>query len=199
MIIMDNTSNYYPFIELKRLELNYIISMDKISWWLLKYDDEFKLQSGVNFTSPVLDKTENEKLFVKLYELLDELAMVYNKIERYEVAIKEYHEIKNIKGGLLAWVKKYEYLGDHNYYYIPIEYVSDTQDCLKVKTYYNESPTVFIEKQAFNYLLEFIEIFDELYWINEIYKEGELYIKFYMEFNESRPDELLDFDMDTLI
>lgn len=139
---MKLLNNYLQ--ELKSLSADSIISIDKVEFWLLKYQDEYNhlkyLREGE--LPPLSNDATAEDKFIELYEQLDEVSR-YHRFEPYcKEQLEIYTSIKNDTEKLDKWLSTNE-----NFYYeelIPfsvnyLDYLGNKKEYhLKVFSYLNE-------------------------------------------------------------
>ena len=170
--------------ELKELSNKDGVSVSKIEWWLLKYDELYKrtydfvysqhlvdLEDGSTMRlPPCINETDEEK-FLDLYDALDEVCS-FNKDEGYfEQELITYHNISDSKDEVIDWVKKNKYFGADKYI-----------GFLDAYLYYSKDPNylyvdiismkIYIDQKDFINTIEFLEIFNELYYEQEILQEN---------------------------
>ena len=151
---MKLLNNYLQ--ELKSLSADSIISIDKVEFWLLKYQDEYNhlkyLREGELPPLPN-DATEEDK-FLDLYEQLDEVSR-YHKYEPYcKEQLEIYTSIKNDTEKLEKWLSTNE-----NFYYEELihfsvnylDYLGDNKKYhLKVFSYLSEDLDLYVNGEDFD-------------------------------------------------
>lgn len=139
-------------------------SIQEVEWWLLKYSDTFK-------------KDKENADFYELYSQLDELTE-YHKLENY--AKEQLNEFKRIKGcqeKIKQWLIKNEKIASQNLACLLTDYLDysvNEKDNVNLLTYRNgkEEIEIFVDRQDFRNLIEFKELFDELYYVKKLYPKG---------------------------
>ncbi|MBU2950422.1 hypothetical protein KO493_06920 [Tamlana agarivorans] len=155
--------------------------------WLLKYDVFYKdlkynwqcptLNCQYKFTGCCSCEAKQETfIFLSLYQKLLEFSY-YHKYEAYVLnELHVYNSIKNDKSQVRSWVVKNEKIAGnacfeflmtyHAYNDAPIELLVVGDGLLGFE--------VFIDHKDFISLIQFLQTFDELFWIQKIYPESEI-------------------------
>lgn len=150
--------------ELISLSVDSIISIDKVEFWLLKYQDKYNhLKSLREGELPPLsnDAAEDDK-FLDLYEHLEEVSRYY----RFEPSCKEqleiYASIKNDTVKVWKWLSTnkdfyYEELIHFSLNYL--DYLgNDKQYHLKIFSYLNKDLELYINGKDFELIKEIEKI-----------------------------------------
>ncbi|MBX2959379.1 MAG: hypothetical protein KF732_05415 [Flavobacteriales bacterium] len=167
------------FLSLKSGE---IYSMNRIEWWLLKYADFYKetcqnlleLEDAPIVRLPqFIETTENDK-FLNLYKALETISDFHRNEDYFELQMIDYQKIKHSKTDLRNWVAKNEKLVADKYVCFLIDYLdySANAEHLNVFVHTLKEIDVYIDRQDFKNTIEFLEIFNELYWVQEILPES---------------------------
>src|SRR5690554_6619279 len=172
------------FINLSKTSL---YSIKKIEWWLLKYSDTYKeiiafnkskyvtirLDDGTISKLPPLNESTEHRVFLDLYRRLDDISKFHRYEDYFEQQMNEYCKIKNSHYELKKWVAKNEDLGASNFVLFLVDYLdySEHPEHLNVYLPYSKELDLYIERKDFKNMIEFLEIFDELYWVQEILPE----------------------------
>ncbi|GAA4244942.1 MULTISPECIES: hypothetical protein [Winogradskyella] len=175
--------------DLQKLSKNDIYSISKIEWWLLKYSGFYKkiyefVYSQHLFTSedgsvirlpPIGNPTDDEK-FLELYKALETISEFYKNEKYLEQEMVGYQKIKNSKSDLKKWVAKNENLGAEKYVCFLIDYLdydeNDQEEHLIIFVSNLKELNIYVDRQDFKNTIEFLEIFNELYWVQEILPEN---------------------------
>lgn len=170
----------------KTLEGQNPISISKINWWLLKYSNLQKrilhfidskkelieLENGlVAHISLLDDSTYNSyKKFLNLYYALKTISEFQINEKYFEQEMNIYHGIKSSKKDLKNWVAKNEYFGTEIYACFIIDYLdySENPENLNVYVHSSKELDLYIDRQDFKNTIDFIEIFNKLYYLDQI-------------------------------
>ena len=163
---------YYQMF--KEIDQPYV-SMNKIEWLLLKYIDEFErllvcLEGIDDDLFDIYDDTLFVDIFLKFEELSEyyrfesyckEQVIDYMNNCRFERSLQKDWAIKNEGVAVFdLWVFEFTYLEpDRNKEYFKIKHVN--QNLFNIN----------IDKNDFRYIIRFLEIFEELYWGQQILPE----------------------------
>ena len=176
--------------ELLQLNKNKIFSINRIEWWLLKYSnfyrqvldfiesekEIFELGHRSNVRLPPLKEatSNSEKKFLILYEALDTVSEFHRYEKYFQQEILKYHKIKYSKSDLKNWVAKNETLGTEKYVCFLIDYLDYSENPVHLNIYLNtlNELNIYIDRQEFKNTIDFLEIFNELYWVQEILPES---------------------------
>ena len=176
-------------IELFDFQENGVLTMPIIEWWLLKYSDFYKttydfVYSQHLFTTddgsvirlPPFGKPTDEEKFLDLYKALDTISEFHRNEKYFAQEMVDYHKIKNSHSELKNWVAKNEGLGADKYVCFLINYLdydeNDQEEHLSVYVHSAEEIDIYIDRQDFKNTIDFLEIFNELYWVQEILPEN---------------------------
>ncbi|GGZ92187.1 hypothetical protein [Algibacter mikhailovii] len=170
-------------------ELNFLINQSTVSvaeveWWLLKYSDYVKeINNNCNCCSKtdelpcVCKRTENEKTTLEVFYNLDELTQ-YHRIEKYaNEQIIEFKQLNKNPKEVKKWLIKNEKIASQDLACFLIDYLDyseNEKDNINLLAYRNENYKieVFVDRKDFENLIEFKELFDELYYAKKLYPEG---------------------------
>ncbi len=153
--------------ELKYLSTDSIISIDKVEFWLLKYQDNYNhlksLREGELL--PLSNYATAEDKFVDLYEKLDEVS----RYHKFESCCKEqleiYASIKNDTEKVEKWLSTNEYFYYEELIHFAVKYLdylgNDKDYNLKVFSHFNKDLEFFINGKDFESTIEFIEKFNQ--------------------------------------
>jgi hypothetical protein len=139
-------------------------NIQEIEWWLLKYSDIFKSEK------------ENAE-FYELYTHLDELT-VYHRFEKYaNEQLNEFEKISKNQENIKYWLIKNEKIASQDLACFLIDYLDYSEnetDNINLLAYRNEKNKIeiFVNRRDFENLIEFKELFDELYYVKKLYPEG---------------------------
>ncbi|MBK5193967.1 MAG: hypothetical protein JJE07_12325 [Flavobacteriaceae bacterium] len=175
-------------LEFQHLGRNDIYSIVKIEWWLLKYSDIqkvthdlvysqhlFQEEDGTTIRLPPFGKKSEKEKFLDLYEALDSISQFHKNENYFEQQMVLYCQIKRAPSDLKKWVAKNEKLGADNYACFLLDYLDydeeEKVEHLSVFVPSLKEINIFVELQDFKHTINFLEIFNELYWVEEILKE----------------------------
>lgn len=165
------------------------LSIAKVEWWLLKYSDFYKrtydfvhnqhlftTDDGSIIRLPPFGKPTDREKFLDLYESLDKISELYRTEKYFEREMVVYQKIKNSQSDLKHWVAKNEELGANKYVCFLIDYLdydkNDEEVNLKIFILESKELEIYIDRQDFKNTIDFLEIFNELYWVQEILPEN---------------------------
>jgi len=166
-----------------------ILSINKIEWWLLKYSENYKETYNLIYSQnlfeladgsivrlpPCVKPTTSQEKFVELYEVLSTIADLHRNEEYFKEEIIIYHSVKDSQSELKKWITKNETFGADKYVCFFIDYLDYDEDerveHLKIFVQCIKELDIFIERRNFKHTIEFLEIFNELYWVQEILPE----------------------------
>lgn len=197
MIPQDN-----PLIDFKNLQENGIYSIEKIELLLLEYGDYYKdLKSywvcsnkecllkygGFCFCKHKTD----EDIFLKLYEELDELSQYHRKENYFKQELDTYFKVKDDPIELKKLIVRNEFIGADECFMFLIEYHDYCAHPIHLKILTNKllGYEVFVDRDDFKSTIEFLDIFNTLFWEKEIYPESEILVRIKKELKESEPPE----------
>lgn len=187
-------------------DLKSLFSIQEIEWWLLKYSDLYKEckdtydakhsdpifrnDDGSVIRLPSMGNPSYIEKVLDLYEALDTLTEYHKDEQYFEQELVEYQKIKSSKPNLKKWVAKNESLGADKYICFLIEYLDYDKDGqeehLKVSVYTSKEIEIYINRQDFKNTIDFLEIFNELFWRQEIYPESSILTRIEKEMNENK-------------
>ncbi|WP_418637842.1 hypothetical protein [Winogradskyella sp.] len=163
------------------------LSIAKVEWWLLKYSDFYKKTSDIVYNQhffttddgsvirlpPLGEPTDQEK-FLDLYQALDTICEFHRNEKYFEQELTEYKKIKDSQSDLKKWIAKNEDLGTEKYVCFLVDYLDYSENAKHLSVYVHSSKNleIYIDQQDFKNTIEFLEIFNELYWEKEILPES---------------------------
>lgn len=139
-------------------------SIQGVEWWLLKYSDTFKHEK------------ENAS-FYELYKQLNELTE-YHRLEKYaKEQLTEFEKVKENQEKIKQWLIKNEKIASQDLACFLVDYLDyseNEEDNVNLLAYrdINHKIEIFVKRQDFENLIEYKELFDELYYIKKLYPEG---------------------------
>lgn len=163
------------------------LSIAKVEWWLLKYSDFykktsdfvysqhlFKLEDGSTVRLPPLGEPTDQEKFLDLYKALDTICELHRNEKYFEQELVEYQKIKDSQSELKNWITKNEDLGTEKYVCFLVDYLdySENAEHLNIYVHSSKDLEIYIDQQDFKNTIEFLEIFNELYWEKEILPES---------------------------
>lgn len=133
--------------------------------------------------------------FLKLYEAIDEILRFHRKEAYFKNEIIEYHNIKYSKINLKIWAAKNHDLGLNIYANFSRKFLAIEKESSSIRVYGSSEIElyiinklreetgrggfktvldydVFINKEHFKHTIEFIKIFDDVFWVQEILPES---------------------------
>lgn len=175
------TFNFSEIISFFNYQSTFTIS--KIEWWLLKYSNYYKEASHILISQNllknneesiarlpyVIEETDLEK-FIDLYEALDTICEFHRNEEYFEQELIKFHKVKSSYFEKKNWIAKNEYLGIEKYVSFLIDYLdySEKPEHLNIFIYSLKELEVYIDRSNFKNTIEFVEIFNNLYWKKDI-------------------------------
>jgi len=164
-----------------------IIPITQVEWWLLKYSDFykktsdfvysqhlFKMDDGSIVRLPPFGEPTDQDKFLDLYKALDTICEFHRNEKYFEQELTEYQKIKDSQSDLKSWIAKSEDLGAEKYVCFLVDYLdySENAEHLSVYVHSSKDLEIYIDRQDFRNTIEFLEIFNELYWEKEILPES---------------------------
>jgi len=166
--------------DLKNLKLNEKISINKIEWWLLKYDNYYKeiynntysqhltKINEIDVRLPTFQESSNEDKFLELYEALNRLSRLHKDEPYFRQEILKYNKIKNEEIEIKKWISKNEYFGSEKYVTFFLDYLDYKQnnDEIDLNIYIPSLKEfeIYVDAHYFKNTIKFLEIFNNLYW-----------------------------------
>jgi len=180
------------FKDLQNLSVANILAISKVQWWLLKYSDLYKKTSdfvhsqhlfttddGSVIRLPPFGKPTDQDKFLDLYNALDTLSELHRNEKYFEKEMVEYRLTKNSHSDLKKWIIKNENLGAEKYVCFFIDYLdydeNEKEEHLSVYVSSLKELDIFIDRKDFKNTIDFLEIFNDLYWVQEIFLESQSY------------------------
>jgi len=196
-----------PLIEFNSLKTKDVFSIAKVEWWLLKYKDLYSVlksfwscpNDGCYHETMQYCGCENrhdEYLFLELYKALDDFS-TYHRREGYaQQELLLYKSIMNDEAQVKQWVMSNEKVGADECFMFLIQHHDYNANPvhLKVSDKSLLGYDVFVDRSDFKNLMDYMEIFSDLFWGKEVYPESEILLGLEKLLNENRPDTLIDFD-----
>lgn len=175
-------------IKASRVFLNEkIIPISQVEWWLLKYSDVykktsdfvysqhlFKMDDGSIVRLPPFGEPTDQDKFLDLYKALDTICEFHRNEKYFEKELTEYQKIKDSQSDLKNWIAKNEDLGAEKYVCFLVDYLdySEKAEHLNIYVHTSKELEIYIDRQDFRNTIEFLEIFNELYWEKGILPES---------------------------
>ena len=153
--------------ELRYLNTTSGISMNKISWWLLKYEDLFKTSDSEisPLALPSLNQLNSIEIkFRSLYEILMTLEDIKAKESIFQKRFDLYNSIKDDSIKFKDWIdlNKEEALESH--FDLWFEWTDHDPEKIKPFILYWQHLDISIPVSDFEYTLKVLKIFHEHYW-----------------------------------
>ena len=122
---------------------------------------------------PFGEPTDQDK-FLDLYKALDIICEFHRNEKYFEKELTEYQKIKDSQSDIKNWIAKNEDLGAEKYVCFLVDYLdySENAEHLSVYVHSSKDLEIYIDRQDFKNTIEFLEIFNELYWEKEILPES---------------------------
>jgi hypothetical protein len=183
--------------EFKSIQNKGLFSIAKIEWWLLKYWELYKdlkddcMCRGNECCMYAIGhctwtpKSE-EQVFIDLYEKLDEFSRYHRREDYAKKELESYNLIRSDQIKLKEWVRRNELIGADECFEFLIVYHDYCENPINLKVLDNKllGYEVFVDRNDFISLIEFMEIFSDLFWVKEIYPESEILVRIKKEMEE---------------
>ena len=153
--------------ELKSLNTVHGISMDKVSWWLLKYEDLYKtydLEISPLELPSLKQLNSIEIKFRSLYEILINLEDLKAKESIFQKRFELYNSIKNDTRKFKDWIMLNEEEALESHFELWFEWTDHDPEKIKPFILYWQHLNISIPVSDFEYTLKVLEIFHEYYW-----------------------------------
>lgn len=175
--------------DFKHINNEKILKVNIVEWWLLKYTQDYKetydfiysqhlfvLEDGSTVRLPPLGKKTYDEKFLDLYKALDTISELHKNEIYFKQELNEYHKVKKNKSKLKNWLAKNEDYGADKYVCFLIDYLdydaNNNEEHLKVFVHSLDELEILIDRQEFINTIKFLEIFNELYWVQEMLPES---------------------------
>ena len=177
-------------IEFKEFTDCKVKSMPEIEWWLLNYSEFYKKESEYYYSqyyvelpdgemlrcAPILNPNHKEDFFY-LYKALDKLSELHRNEKNCKEELNVYYKIKDSKIDLKKWVKKNEKFGSNelaSFWVDYLDYSQNEEEIIHLSVYpcTKQKFEIFVQREDFKNLIEYKELFDELYYMKKILPEG---------------------------
>lgn len=171
--------------ELWELCGNGVFRMSKIQEWINSYSELYKKtydfvhsqhlyedSDGSTIRLPLCGEPTNEKIFLSIYASLNGILELHINETYFEKEMVEYFKIKNSPSDIKTWIVKNEDLGAEQYVCFLIDHLdydeNGHEEHLIVYIHHLKGPEININRQDFKNTIAFLEVFNELYWVQEI-------------------------------
>lgn len=154
--------------ELKSLSKDGIYSIDKICWWLLKYEEEYQRINSIISSIPgrypsFTPKYQDEFNLKDLYKSLEEVSVCYTNETYFEEQLKVYNEVKNNVSELENWLAtNYLDIGGQQCKFTIL--FGDTRELtdysFKIHLPRALNLSVIVDSKGFQYTLQFLNILE---------------------------------------
>lgn len=190
--------------EFKSLQENNVFSMLKVEWWLMKYDDYYK-QLSTDWYCPnkgcamivggncFCKSKSDEYKFLELFKSLDVLSQYQRKEEYFKEELECYYTVKDDPIKLKELVIKNEEIGLEGWWDFLLGYLNYCDNAVLLRAFEKSflGYDVFIDNNDFKYNIEFLDLFNDLFWVEEIYPESKTLLDIKRKM-ENRPDNLVE-------
>jgi len=172
---------------LLKLSDNNVFKISKVEWWLLKYADFykksydfvysqhlFKMDDGSTVRLPQFGQPTDQEKFLDLYKALDTICEFHRNEKYFKQELTEYQKIQDSQSDLKNWIAKNEDLVAEKYVCFLVDYLdySENAEHLNIYVHTSKEIEIYIDRQDFRNTIEFLEIFNELYWEKRILPES---------------------------
>ncbi len=171
--------------ELWELGDNGVFRISKIKDWIFNYSDLYKKNydfvhsqhlyedsDGSTIRLPPCGLPTDEEIFINLYKSLNGVLELHANETYFEKEMVEYYKIKNSPSDIKNWIFKNEDLGAEQYVCFLIDHLdydeNGHEEHLIVFIHLLKKPDIFIDRQDFKNTIAFLEVFNELYWVQDI-------------------------------
>jgi len=172
--------------EFKFYSTENIYSIDQIKYWLEQHVDLYEYaklnwNKGSCFGDLPCSHTLNNDLskFIDFYEPLKELVDKHEYESYFWLELEDYKQIKDNHSKLKEWVKRNERLGASEFILFFLDYLdyidyseTETPYHLKVFILNFTEFDVYVDRKCFINTIAFLEVFNKLYWEDEILPES---------------------------
>jgi len=183
--------------EFKSLKENDLYSLAKLEWWLMKYEDYYKdLKSywycdicnyDEDFNSCFCENPSSENLFLVLFQELEEFCD-YRKYENYfKVELETYYKVKDNPKALKELVIKNEEIAVTEFSLFFLNYYDYQFEPVHLNIYSKalQDFDIYVDFKDFDNTITFLDIFDKLFWKDNIYPESEILLRIAKAMNEN--------------
>lgn len=151
-------------------------SMDKIEWLLLKYNDEYERLEGF-LESIKCDYFDiyDDQLFVDIFQEFYELSEFHHFEDYCKEQVMEYENNSRFHHSLQKdWIIKNEQIAVFNLLVFEWRYLEHdrNKEYFKIKHGNHDLVNINLDKNDFRYIIRFLEIFERLYWEQQILPEN---------------------------
>lgn len=178
--------NEKPIHSLLNLMHKGLITTPKIEWWLLKYYSLYKnlldfaknkkLNDSKNNVQrlPCTVKATKDEIFIDVYETLDEYSKIHKLEGYFKMEVDSYQNIKDSKEGIINWVKKNEKLGADQLSTFLMNLVDIDDNEKRIHVCWISNIEIYVERKELKYLIQFSNIFYDLFWEEQVYPDSEI-------------------------
>lgn len=164
--------------ELKSLRTNEIYSIARINWWLLKYYELYKYckENWNNcscFGELPCSHTMGSDMdkFRDFYESLEEVADLHKKEPYFQEQMQVFDKIRDESLAHMKWLLQNEKLGVEDFLIFWIEWLEE-EDVVNPGINLFTNIEVKFSAKEFESTIQFLEVFNELYWTSGLCKEN---------------------------
>ncbi len=168
--------------DFQKLSQNLIYSIDRIEWWLLKYSDLYissydfiysqhlvVLEDGSTGRFPPCGKPPEQEEFLNLYQALETIAQFHKNEKYFKEQMALFEDVKDDESKLKDWIKNNEEIGSNQYACFLLDYLdydeNDIVEHLNIYVLSAEHLEIYVDRKDFKHTIEFLNTFNELYWI----------------------------------
>lgn len=151
-----------------------VMSMAKVEWLLLKYHDEYQRLTRDSIDRIPLFHVRDFDVFIRIFEELSALSDYHRHESYFKEQVIEYETRAKYKHSLqVEWVTRNEKLAVVEFMIFDYLYLDhcDDPEHLKIRHILDENIHIYIDRNDFKYTSKALEIFDELFWEQEILPE----------------------------
>jgi hypothetical protein len=170
--------------ELWGLSKSGVFRLDKIQEWVISYVDLYKknyafvynqhlytAQDGSTIRLPLCAPPKDEEIFLSLYESLKRILELHANETYFEHELFDYYKMINSTSAVNKWIEKNENFGAIEYVTFLTDYLdynfNGKEEHLKVPLSNFKEFEIFVDRQDFKNTINFLEIFNEYYWVKE--------------------------------
>lgn len=159
-------------------------SIEKIEWWLLKNREIYKYCEKQHISKSCFhdmgcscSMNSEESKFISFYDKLNVITEFHRLEEYAKNELIVYKEINHNESSIKNWLIKNEKIASEYLACFFIEYLDYSEnenENYHLLAYKNVEKKfeIFIQRNDFENLIEYKELFDELYYIKKLYPEG---------------------------
>lgn len=168
-------------LEIFELSSNRIFSLAKLEWWLLKHSElynnlalkhSFLKDQGCTRYSNKYEKFPVHVVFLENYFIADRITIMQRRESYFKNEIDLYNATKHEKAATISWLIKNHSLWDEDYGLFLLDNLDESfKNSDYVFEFFNqnhEREEFRVERKAFKNTIEFIILYEDLFFSNEM-------------------------------